>query len=125
MTEPTRQEIIDAHEALEKLKDRALYAADFFGSVDACLLWKSEILKALPPKPQPTMADVEWDDDLHFLAEAKTKNGPLVAMIGKRQDQWITCIPIETYPSLLHMRTEFEGYLTPTGKRYTLTEVQE
>lgn len=71
MTNPTRQEIIDAHEALEKLKDRALYAADFFGPVDACLLWKSETLKALPPKPRAIEAG-EWDTLHRLLTELST-----------------------------------------------------
>lgn len=118
MTNPTRREIIDAHEALETL-------CAIVPEETPTYEMKSLIRSALPPKPQPTMADVFWNDEKHFLAEAETKNGQLVAMIGKRQDQWITCIPIETYPSLLHMRTEFEGYLTPTGRRYTLTEVQD
>ena len=71
-----------------------------------------------------TMADVVWDDEKHFLAEAKTANGLLVAMLRKDQDQWISCIRVGTSPAL-RTRTEFEGYLTPTGKRYTLTEVQD
>ena len=120
MSNPTRKEIIEAYRELDMLLGH--YDDRNPGRVPEC---RAIIEKALPPRPQPTMADVVWNDEEHFLAEAKIKNGPLVAMIEKRQDQWITCIPIETYPSLLHMRTEFEGYLTPTGKRYTLTEVQD
>ena len=119
MSTPTRKQIHDAHEALETLTDTCIHSSEQAEEL------RDLVRLVLPPIPQPTMADVAWNDEKHFLAEAKTKNGPLVAMIGKRQDQWITCIPIETYPSLLHMRTEFEGYLTLTGKRYTLTEVQE
>lgn len=119
MTTPTRQEIIDAYETLDILlgfsEDR---------NPDLVPERRRIIEKALPPRPQPTMADVAWNDEKHFLAEAKTKNGPLVAMIGKRQDQWISCIRVGTSPAL-RTRTEFEGYLTPTGKRYTLTEVQD
>ena len=119
MTTPTREEIITAHEALETLTDTCIHSSEQAEELQEL------VLRALPPKPRPTMAEVEWDDEEHFLAEAKIKNGPLVAMIGESRDQWIICIPIETYPSLLHMRTEFEGYLTLTGKRYTLTEVQD
>ena len=63
MTEskPTHEEIIAAHEALEKLCDR----------LPATRSAKESILRALPPKPQLTMAEVEWDDDKHYLAEAK------------------------------------------------------
>lgn len=125
MTNPTRQEIIAAHNALGELSGLAEeLAVTDLDSLQAREYYTS-ILRVLPPKPKPTMADVVWNNEKHFLAEAKIKNGPLVAMIGKDQEQWITCIPIGTDPSLLHKRTVFEGYLTPTGKRYTLTEVQE
>lgn len=118
MTNPTRQEIKAAHEALEKLKDRALYAADFFGPVDACLLWKSEILKALPPEPQPTMADVEWDDDRHYLAEAEHKDGRTVIMLTRDSSTRINFIWNELIDST------YPQNLTPTGRLYTLKEVQ-
>ena len=123
MTEPTRKQIHDAHEALEKLKDRALYATDFPGSVDACLLWKSEILKALPPRPQPTMAEVEWDDEKHYLAEADHTDIGKVIMLHPASDAEIECLNKQ------YGRYRFywlaSDQLTPTGKRYTLTEVQE
>ena len=114
MTNPTRQEIIDAHEALEKLKDRALYAADFFGPVDACLLWKSEILKALPPIPQPTMAEVEWDDDVHFLAGATTPIGREAVMLWHDD---------EDTGNIITTTGEWRrDQLTPTGRKYELKE---
>lgn len=120
MSNPTREDIIRAHEALDTVCDLVTELRGFSANE-----YRNLIRAALPPQPQPTMTDVVWNDEEHFLAEAKIKNGPLVAMIGKDQEQWITCIPIEADPSLLCKRTEFEGYLTPTGKRYTLTEVQE
>ena len=123
MTEPTRKEIVEAHDALNSLYRTLQY--DLKTDVIALNTAIKAIVRVMPPKPTLTMADVVWNDEEHFLAEAKIKNGPLVAMIGKDQEQWITCIPIETDYSLLCKRTEFEGYLTPTGKRYTLTEVQE
>ena len=118
MSNPTRQEIIDAHKTLERL---IAGAYDISPEEAKKIPSYVKIAKFLPPKPQPTMADVVWDDEKHFLAEAKTANGLLVAMLRKDQDQWISCIRVGTSPAL-RTRTEFEGYLTPTGKRYTLTE---
>ena len=124
MSQPTRQEIIDAHEALEKLKDRALYAADFFGPVDACLLWKSEILKALPPCPQPTMADIEWDNEKHRFAEAEHPDYGEVIMLQRDLNTGRVRILLNDYGEF-HMPYALPQNLTPTGRRYTLTEVQE
>ena len=124
MPNPTRAQILNAHEALEELKNVALSAADFCSDTEKYLAWKSEIIAALPPKPQPTMAEIEWDDDKHYLAEAehlqfgkvimlyKNPAADSIEVIYKNQDG-IT--PSITYP----------GALTPTGRRYTLTEVQE
>ena len=117
MPNPTRQEIINAHEALDLLYKRA-------AKVVPNSALKTYVLAALPPKPRPTMAEVEWDDELHYLAEAehlqfgkvimlyKNPAADSIEVIYKNQDG-IT--PSITYP----------GALTPTGRRYTLTEVQE
>ena len=85
---------------------------------------KSLILAALPPKPQPTMAEVEWDDEKHYLAEAEHPGWGKVIMLGMT--------PVS---KVVRAFTKREGAcyfpsvppksLTPTGKRYTLTEVQE
>lgn len=119
--EPTRQEIIEAHNALEELKNVALSAADFCGDTEKFLMWKDEILKALPPKPQPTMAEIEWDDDKHYLAEAEHCSLGKVVMLSK------ICGGEEIY----YIRQGFKGELltfaspdklTPTGRRYVLQE---
>lgn len=112
MTNPTREEIISAHDALETLcarvpEDTPVYAM------------KSLILAALPPKPRPTMADVKWDDDKHFLAEAETEMGTKVIMLWEAIPERIAIIEDGVMGYVRH-----EG-LTLTGKRYTLTEVQE
>ena len=109
MSNPTRQEIIEAHEALEALSKRSL----------GTRYVEMAILKALPPRPQPTMAEIEWDDDLHYLAEAEFDGyGPSIML-------WETtsnCISVITGGLV---RPALPEDLTPTGKRYTLTEVQE
>lgn len=119
MTTPTRQEIIDAYKALEELYDWALEwagtrAHSRYGA----------IRDVLPPKPQPTMADVEWDDDKHYLAEAEHADWGTMTMLK----------PMRTYPQIKCLSTKGGDYcivypstedLIPTGRRYTLTEVQE
>lgn len=124
MTNPTRQQIINAHEALEELKNVALSAADFCGDTENYLAWKSEILAALPPLPQPTMAEVEWDDDEHYLAEAEHPGWGKVIMLGMTPDSRV----VRTFTKkdgAFHFPSVPPKSLTPTGKRYTLTEVQE
>lgn len=123
MPNPTRAQILNAHEALEELKNVALNAADFCGDTEKYLAWKSEILAALPPKPRPTMADVEWDDNKHYLAEAEHDVYGKVIMLGLEMHGLIDFFtsPYYTKRSLAVERET----LTPTGKRYTLTEVQE
>lgn len=114
MTQSTRQEILDAHEELEKLCNR----------LPGTRRAKMTILAVLPPKPQPTMAEVEWDDDKHYLAEAERVDGVKVAMLK----------PMRLYPQIKCLAFDGGDFcikypdpddLTPTGKRYTLTEVQD
>ena len=113
MTNPTRQEIIEAHEALEALSKRSL----------GTRYVEMAILKALPPKPQPTMAEIEWLDGVHYLAEAEHDVYGQVIMLGLDAGGLIEFI----IPSRRDFRcdTDSPGALTLTGKRYTLTEVQE
>lgn len=118
MTNPTRQEIIDAYETLDMLlgfsEDR---------NPDLVPERRRIIEKALPPRPKPTMADVEWDDDLHYLAEATHPVYETVLMLGQHKDGTIKFFVLNRADS----KTVWgqPEYLTPTGRRYTLTEVQE
>lgn len=112
MPNPTRQEIIDAHEALETLCVRAPEDTPAYAL-------KSLILSALPPKPRPTMADVEWLDGVHYLAEAEHKDGRIVIMLTRDSSERISFIWNELIDAT-HPQN-----LTPTGRLYTLTEVQE
>ena len=124
MPNPTRAQILNAHEALEELKNVALNAADFCGDKDKFLMWKNEILAALPPKPQPTMAEVEWDDDKHFLAEAEHANDYTVMMLKPmRLEPGIKCLVF--HGGDFRIAYSDPKDLTPTGKRCTLTEVQD
>ena len=116
----TRQEVIAAHEALEDLDDTAHNLAKDQDDKDLCELWKKRILSALPPRPQPTMDDVEWDDDKHCLAEAKLDGGSKVIMLGEEPDGTISVF----HPGPVRYRggTVIPDYLTPTGRKFTLKE---
>lgn len=116
----TRQEVIAAHEALEDLDDTARNSAKDQDDKDLCELWKKRILSALPPRPQPTMDDVEWDDDKHCLAEAKLDGGSKVIMLGEEPDGTISVF----HPGPVRYRggTVIPDYLTPTGRKFTLKE---
>ena len=118
MSNPTREQIEAAYDALEELYYAAC-ALNLHGSHDTEEEWCSAILKVLPPKPRPTMADVKWDDDKHFLAEAATVGGDKVIMLWESTMERISVINGGI------MGTLRAKHLTPTGKRYTLTEVQE
>ncbi|WP_295807345.1 hypothetical protein [uncultured Corynebacterium sp.] len=118
MTTPTREQIEAAYDALEELYYAAC-ALNLHGSHDTEEEWHSAILKVLPPKPRPTMADIEWLDSVHYLAEAKHKDGRTVIMLTRDSSTRINFIWNESIDAT-HPQN-----LTPTGKRYTLTEVQE
>ena len=115
MTSPTREKIVEAHSALAHLIFYATAEAD----VEKVLERGRLIRKFLPPIPRPTMAEIEWDDDLHYLAEAEFNGyGPAIML-------WETtsnCISVISGGLVRAARPE---ELTPTGRRYTLTEVQE
>ena len=80
MSNPTRQEIIEAYRELDML----LAHYDDYNSerVPEC---RAIIEKALPPRPQPTMAEIEWDDDKHYLAEAEHADGYKIGRASCRE----------------------------------------
>lgn len=125
MTNPTRQEIIDAHEALSDLTYLAdKYITSTLGGLDETRKLRQSILAALPPKPQPTMAEVEWDDDKHYLAEAEHVDwGKVVMLYYDGQSNRIQYFCKLDEPNMVVYSDP--ANLTPTGKRYTLTEVQD
>ena len=118
MSNPTRQEIIDAYESLDFL------CVSLFNNPDTRLeklaAAQTAIEKALPPKPRPTMAEVEWDDEKHYLAEAEVGEIKLV-MLEPDLIGWIRGFNPETGRIMPVVEPRD---VTPTGKRYTLTEVQ-
>lgn len=119
MTTPTRQEIINAYSALDDLRDNALE----WEGIKAQKQYDA-VLKILPPIPQPTMAEVEWDDELHYLAEAEHPGWGKVIMLERSACPGFIRIALakENEPTWQAVK---ENTLTLTGKRYTLTEVQD
>ena len=125
MPNPTRQEIIDAYTAVTTL---ARLAEEFtpvrveeHKEINDLHL---AVRAALPPKPQPTMAEVEWDDDKHYLAEAEHPEYGKVAMLS------MSSLSGEVFTffredGVIYTPCVLPKNLTPTGKRYTLTEVQD
>ncbi|AMO89710.1 hypothetical protein WM42_2008 [Corynebacterium simulans] len=114
MPNPARQEILDAQLARQWAEWNK-----------SCEVSSPEIQAAanfiLANTTPPTMAEVEWDDDKHFLAEAENALGMRFLMVCKHDSFNIRCLGSST----LQGRIIGAEFLTPTGKRYTLTEVQE
>lgn len=115
MSQPTRGEIIEAQLARQWAERNK-----------SCEVSTLEIQAAanfiLAHTTPPTMADVEWDDDKHYLAEAEQAILGKVVMLGPNEDGFIN------FCFLSHRESKYDAAypstLTPTGKRYTLTEVE-
>lgn len=117
MPSPTRQEIIEAYRELDMLL--AHYDDYNPERVPEC---RAIIEKALPPKPRPTMDEIEWDDDKHYLAEAEHPDWGKVVMLGQDIDYMIKFLELNRADSKTFWGNPED--LTLTGKRYTLTEVE-
>ena len=124
MPNPARQEFIDAHNALKKLGHMAWNGSEDMYDKRLCALWKKQILAALPPKPRPTMAEVEWGDDKHYLAEAEHSAWGKVIMLNKAFTSGDIRALINE-DGAISIGCITPKYLTPTGKRYELKEIQE
>jgi len=116
MSNPTRGEIIEAQIArqwAERNKTCEVSSPEIQAAADF-------ILAHTTP---PTMAEVEWDDDKHFLAEAEQNIHGQVIMLGLDEDGLI-----EYFVPRFHAHRYDAAHpdtITPTGRRFTLTEVQE
>ena len=112
MIKPTRQEIIDAQLARQWAEWNK-----------SCEVSSPEIQAAanfiLAHTTPPTMADVEWDDELHYLAEAEHSEEGKVTMMatstGCREIYYLI-------PGSRFLGIDSPNKLTPTGRRYVLQE---
>lgn len=68
-----------------------------------------------------TMADVEWEDEKHYLAGAVDADGHEVAMLAKLDKNIRVCYIDQM--GLAYPMFESPKTLTPNGKRYELREV--
>lgn len=116
MTNPTRAEIIEAQIARQWAERNK-----------ACEVSSPEIQAAanfiLSHIPAPTMAEVEWDDEKHYLAEATHLVYETVLMLGQDSYDAIKFLALNRADSKTVWGQPRD--LTPTGRRYTLTEAQE
>ena len=118
---PTRQEIIEAHQVVKDYIEHELDVAHNEADIKEALRRDELLLKFLPPLPRLTMAEIEWDEEEHFLTEAEHPNWGKVVMLSK----------IRGGGEIYYIRRGFEGklltlaspeVLTPTGRRYVLQE---
>lgn len=118
MSEPTRQEVIDAYEMLDVLLG---YAEDH--NPDLVPVRRRIIEKALPPKPPLTMADVVWDEDKYFLAEAEHYKYGKVVMLKKDPFAGNITVLYKDEDGFNDLLCTNSKYLTPTDTKYVLKEV--
>lgn len=122
MPNPTRQDIINAHDSLEELKHAALKSTERCGDTDHFLMCKDEILKVLPPRPQPTMDEIEWDDDKHLLTEAEHSGWGKVVMLSDDVDGYNYIEVLRKYHGKNKRDYAHAEDLTPTERKFTLME---
>jgi len=121
---PTRQEIHDAHEALDAL----ISYTKSYGAVTGISETETQeitqklhqdIATFLPPIPEPTMNEIEWDDDKHHLAEAEDEHGIRMIMVSDELD-FIRCMQPPNAGGIVLGVPKKD--LTPTGRRYVLQD---
>lgn len=118
MSEPTRQEVIDAYEMLDVLLG---YAEDH--NPDLVPVRRRIIEKALPPRPPLTMADVVWDEDKCFLAEAEHPEYGKVVMLKKDTFDGNITVLYKDEDGFKDILCTNPKYLTPTDTKYALLEM--
>lgn len=123
MSEPTRQEIIDAYEALERLEKAAWKGSQNDYEEEYHTEGKDLILQLLPPKPALTMADVVWDEDKCFLAEAEHYKYGKVVMLKKDPFAGNITVLYKDEDGFNDLLCTNSKYLTPTDTKYVLKEV--
>lgn len=116
MTEYTREEVYKAHDALEYLIQN-LYDVSLEEAKDTDSYKK--LVKFLPPKPKPTMAHMAWNDYMHYMAEASHAVFGYVYMLEPEEER-IKCLHLGI--ARHEIISVCRGDLTPTGKRYKITE---
>ena len=111
MSQPTRQEIINAHNELEKLCKR----------LPATRGAKEAITKALPPMPTLTMDEIEWDELEHRCRVALYHEGnvKVVMLQPSFNCHKIFCL-VEPSVGAPYVYELNKSLLTPSNWCYTL-----
>lgn len=111
MSNPTRQEIIDAHEELKKLCNRTAASRSA----------KEVILKALPPLPSLTIEEIGWDEMEHRGRVALCHDGNIkVIMLDETFDgRQVFCLVEHPEHSPYVTRVK-KDILTPSNWHYIL-----
>ena len=127
MSKPSHREIKTAHASLRELHRLAkatpmLFIRDFSFDKQNELL--DDVLKVLPPIPKLTMAEVEWDEDEHFLAEAEHPDYGLVIMLSEGNEPGVIHVMCreDKVDRVLQVSAEC---LTLTGRRFVLKDLRQ
>lgn len=114
---PLRREILDAYEALETLTDTCIHSSEQAEEL------RDLVRLVLPPLPNPTMAEIAWDNDEHRLAEALHPKYGKVAMLDIGiEKEWILIMYWDEDEDEADYRTVGLADLEPTGKHYFRTD---
>ena len=125
MTKSSYRDIETAHASLRELHRLAkaapmLFIKDF--SKQNELL--DDVLKVLPPIPKLTMAEIEWDDDEHYLAEAEHPDYGSVIMLSEGVEPDVIHVMCYGDKGDRVIQADTED-LTPTGRRFILTDLRQ
>lgn len=123
MSNPTQQEVTDAHNALNKLFTLVKHPPITRYDLNDADKLREIVRKALPSRPVPTMAEVEWDDDKHRLAEAEDATQGKVIMMRKLNELIIEVINPRNRTKAHSIA--FCEDLTPTGRRLTFVDTKK
>lgn len=126
MNQPTLEEILKAQLARQWAEQVQQFDAEYelTGRNYSSDPMRAAAEYILSHAPAPTMAEVEWDDEKHYLAEAEHPEWGKVIMLGEgRTPGFIRTIRGKENDAFWGTAGPYN--LTPTGKRYELKEVQE
>lgn len=117
MSNLTRKEIIEAHTALETLTDTCIHNNEQAEEL------RELVLRVLPPRPNPTMAEIVWNGDEHHLAEALHPKYGKVAMLDIGiEKEWILIMYWDEDEDEADYCTVGLADLEPTGRHYFRTD---
>lgn len=122
MTEYTREEVYNAHDALEYLIQN-LYDVSFEEARDTDSYKK--LAKFLPPKPKPTVLDEGWDNEKHRLRLAKHDQiySDVIMLHENFDGRKVYClVESESAMAKPYIAALDKDTLTPANKRYRITE---